>query len=224
MKIIEPSYQILDPDMDDPNCAQKIYKKIERIGRVCYKSEDKITDDSAERFVRAIIRNGHEAMIEHASMSVLFVLDRGVSHELVRHRIASFAQESTRYCSYNKDKFNNEVTFIAPFYWNDVSRRKEYEAWKNAMQYVENTYLHLMMFDGVTPQEARAVLPNSTKTELVVTATMREWRHIFQLRAAGVTGAPHPQMLEVMVPLLNECKQKLPALFDDIIPYGTVKE
>ena len=217
MKIIKPSYKILYPDVDNPFEVADIYKRIERIARVCYKSEDKITNESAERMIKALICSEHEAMIEHASMSVLFTVDRGISHEQVRHRIASFAQESQRYCSYNKDKFGNEVTFIAPFYWDDVNKRKEYEEWKCAMLAAEGTYLNLIE-NGATPQEARAVLPNSTKTEIVVTASMREWRHIFKLRAAGATGSPHPQMLEVMVPLLNECRLKMPVLFDDIKP------
>lgn len=217
MKIINAGYKILSPDLDDPNAASKIYKQIERVGRVCYKSEDKITDESAEKFVRGLIKSGHEAMLEHVSMSVLFIVDRGVSHEIVRHRIASFAQESTRYCNYSKEKFNNSITVIRPFFFNDESRMQEYKAWQIATMEAEEQYLKLIA-NGASPQEARSVLPNSLKTEIVMTANMREWRHFFKLRAAGTTGKPHPQMLEVAVPLLNECREKLPALFDDIEP------
>ena len=148
-------------------------------------------------------------------MTVIFTVDRGVSHELVRHRIASFAQESTRYCNYSKDKFGNELTFIKPCFWEEGS--DHYNEWLTAMQIAETTYLN-MIKEGVPPEQARAVLPNSLKTEIVVTANMREWRNIFKLRAAGITGKPHPQMLEVMVPLLKLVKEKLPALFEDIEP------
>ena len=219
MNIISAGYNILSPDLDDPNAASKIYKQIERVGRVCYKSENNITDESAEKFVRNLIKSGHEAMLEHTSMSVLFIVDRGVSHEIVRHRIASFAQESTRYCNYAKDKFGNHITVIRPFFFHKEGREKDINAWNVAMLEAEEQYLKLIA-NGASPQEARSVLPNSLKTEIVMTANMREWRHFFKLRAAGVTGKPHPQMLEVTVPLLNECRRRLPALFDDIEPMG----
>lgn len=218
MNIISASYKILTPDFNDPFFSEsKIYKQIESVGRVCYKSEDKITNESAEKFVRTLIKSGHEAMLEHASMSVLFIVDRGVSHEIVRHRIASFAQESTRYCNYAKDKFGNNITVIRPFFFHKEGREKDIDAWNAAMLEAEEQYLNLIA-NGASPQEARSVLPNSLKTEIVMTANMREWRHFFKLRAAGVTGKPHPQMLEVAVPLLKECRRRLPALFDDIEP------
>lgn len=213
MKIVNAGYQILYPDLDNPWISTDIYSAIEQAGRTCYKSEDKITADSAEKFVRTLVQNGHEAMLEHGIMTVKFIVDRGVSHELVRHRLCSFAQESTRYCAYNKDKFGNELTFIKPFYWKEDEAY--FNEWKTLMQIIENVYL-TMLERGVSPQEARAVLPNSLKTEVVLTANWREWRKIFKLRAAGESGIPHPQMLEVMVPLLNECKLSLPALFEDI--------
>lgn len=316
MKTIKPYTQIID----EIN-GQEILKKIEQCGRVCYKSEDKITDDSAEKFVAGLIKRGHEAMLEHASfifevdalfyaealeiinelessgelasflrftnnstpiisgnvrawrsffkglvkvngclpcgskkiiennsalfpeflnvkcldgnnlkplsvydlqtdneklthwdVTVKFVVDRGVSHEIVRHRLASFAQESTRYCNYAKDDFGGEITFIEPFFWNDSS---QYNTWKSSVENAEIDYFHLLNC-GATPQEARAVLPNSLKTELVMSANLREWRHFFKLRAANVTGKAHPQMLEVTRPLLDELKTLIPVVFDDI--------
>ncbi len=209
MKEINAGCVILTPLTSD------IYKRIEYAGRTCYKSESNITDESAEKFVRNLVKNGHEAMLEHSSMTVIFTVDRGVSHELVRHRIASFAQESTRYCNYSKDRFGNELTFIKPCFWEEGS--DHYNEWLTAMQIAETAYLN-MIKEGVPPEQARTVLPNSLKTEIVVTANMREWRNIFKLRAAGITGKPHPQMLEVMVPLLKLVKEKLPALFEDIEP------
>lgn len=207
MRIINAGYEILTKLSENG-----IYElqHIEKIGRVCYKSEDKITEDgeSARKFVKMIIERGHEAMIEHSSLSVKFIVDRGVSHELVRHRIASFAQESTRYCNYSKDKFDNGVTFIKPFFFDDT----KYQRWLSAMESAESAYLDLLN-GGATPQEARSVLPNSTKTEITITANYREWRNFFKLRTAK---AAHPQMLEITIPLLAELKRKLPIIFDDI--------
>ena len=193
--------------------GQDILNKIERIARTCYKSEGKIKEGSAAKMVAALIRSGHEAMIEHASLTIKFVVDRGVSHEIVRHRMASFAQESTRYCNYSKDDFGSECTFIIPDYIQYKS--KAWDMWVEQMKAAEKTYFNLLDF-GLSPQEARCVLPNSTKTEIIMTANLREWRHFFKLRAAGTTGKPHPQMLEVAVPLLAELKELVPVIFDDI--------
>ena len=190
--------------------GQEILNKIERCGRVCYKSEDKIEDGSAERFVANIIKRGHEAVLEHASITVKFVVDRGISHELVRHRLASYCQESTRYCNYAKEDFNSEITFIIPEY---LSYKSDgWNTWKQAMKACEDAYFKLLEF-GLSPQEARAVLPNSTKTEVVMTANLREWRLFFKLRTAS---AAHPQMQEVTRPLLDELKELIPVVFDDI--------
>lgn len=207
MKIIEQSYEILTEISEG---GIKELQHIEKIGRICYKSEDKITNDgmSAKKFVKMLIDRGHEAMIEHSSLSVKFIVDRGVSHELVRHRIASFAQESTRYCNYSKDKFDNGITFIKPFFFDDV----KYQRWLAAMADTESAYLDLLN-SGATPQEARSVLPNSTKTEITITANYREWRSFFKLRTDK---AAHPQMREVTIPLLKELKEKIPVIFDDI--------
>ena len=215
MKIIKPSYEILTPISDG---GIKELQHIEKIGRVCYKSEDRITEDgeSAKKFVKMLISNGHEAMIEHSSLSVKFVVDRGVSHELVRHRIASFAQESTRYCNYSKDKFGNEITVILPCFFDTgmgiLSNSLVYQEWKSACECAEERYFNLLKM-GATPQEARTVLPNSLKTEITVTANYREWRNFFKLRTAE---ASHPQMREVTIPLLKEIKPLIPIIFDDI--------
>lgn len=215
MKIVKAGYQILD----DLN-GEDILKKVERVARVCYKSENKVGENTAEKLVAALIKSGHEAMLEHYSFSVLFTVDRGVSHELVRHRLASFAQESTRYCNYSKDGFGNEITVVEPYYLINCKPPTfgvtfAYDAWHRAMEECEEEYFE-MLGKGCTPQEARAVLPNSLKTDIVVTANLREWRHILKLRAAGTTGKPHPQMTEVMIPLLKELQQKIPVIFDDI--------
>ena len=207
MKIVPASYEILYFNTEDLAC-------IEKAARICYKSEGRIEPGSAEKIIRKLIESGHEAMLEHSRLTVKFIVDHGISHELVRHRLASFAQESTRYCNYSKDKFDNEITVVRPCFLDDSSTGK-YNTWCRAMVACENAYF-TMLEQGCTPQEARAVLPNSLKTEIVITANYREWRHILNLRAAGVTGKPHPQMVEVMVPLLAELQQKLPAVFGDI--------
>ena len=209
MKIINAGFQILT----NIN-GMEMLKAIEYIARTCYKSENMITDLSAVKMVESLINRGHEAMLEHCVISVKFIVDRGVSHELVRHRMASYAQESTRYCNYSKDKFGNELTFISPCFWSKGSR--EYEEWYAAMNSAEDIYFELIDW-GVTPEQARTVLPNSIKTEVVMTANLREWRHFFKLRAIGTTGKPHPQMLEVTVPLLAEFKALIPVVFDDLI-------
>lgn len=193
--------------------GQKVLQKLELVGRTCYKSEDKITEDSAAKFVAGLIKRGHEAMLEHVSITVKFVTDRGISHEIVRHRLASYAQESTRYCNYSQDKFGHELTFIIPDFLEYGS--EGFKLWKDEMKQVEKTYF-AMLEAGHTPQEARSVLPNSLKTELVMTANLREWRAFFKLRAANSTGAAHPQMLEITRPLLDDLKTMIPVVFDDI--------
>ena len=221
MNKIKASYEILTPISEG---GIKELQHIEKIGRVCYKSEDYITEDgeSARKFVAMLIRNGHEAMIEHSFLSVKFTVDRGVSHELVRHRIASFAQESTRYCNYAKDKFGAECAFIElePGIMLDNKMKKMsgeeialvMAEWTSAMEDAERHYMRLLEL-GATPQIARAVLPNSTKTEITVSANYREWRNFFKLR---VPADVHPQMREVTIPLLKELKGMIPVIFDDI--------
>ena len=206
MKIINAGYEIITPMNRDI-----ILKRIEEIGRVCYKSEDLITSDSASKFVNMLVKRGHEAMIEHCSISVKFICDRGVSHEIVRHRIASYAQESTRYCNYSKDKFDNEITVIKPCFIKSCENIED-TFWYKSCKYSEISYFD-MLDVGYTPQEARSVLPNSLKTEIVVTYNLREWRNFFKLRTASVA---HPQMREITVPLLKEFKTYLPEIFGDI--------
>lgn len=205
MIVVNVGYEIVDA-LD----GAEILKKIERVARVCYKSEDKITDGSAEKLVKSLILRGHEAMLEHFSFSVKFICDRGVSHEIVRHRLASFAQESTRYCNYGK---SGGVTFIKPLFFAEDTA--EYKSWCEVMTEAERVYLDLIA-SGKSPQEARSVLPNSVKTEIVMTANLREWRHFLKLRAVGVAGNPHPQMKEITIPLLNDLKERIPIIFDDI--------
>lgn len=214
MKIIKPSYKILTPISDG---GIKELQHIERIARVCYKSEDKIShynSESAKKLIKMLIDREHEAMLEHGSISVLFICDRGVSHEIVRHRMASFAQESTRYCNYSKDKFGNELTFIEPIFWDENSY--QYEDWERAMYEAEQSYIELIRDQGASPQEARSVLPNSLKTELVMTANYREWRHFFDLRCSP---AAHPQMRELAIPLLRDLSKRIPVIFDDLGHY-----
>ena len=294
MKLIKPSFEIWEQSVG----LEGVYKQIERVGRVCYKSGDKITEDSAKPFVDRMIKSGHGAMLEHGTVylampmetilpieangwgkytknpyskgfkvcevdgqrrvaittnlrvlvengwlddlqyicepteyherrvTVHFVCDRGVSHEFVRHRVMSFAQESTRYCNYSKDKFGNELTFIIPCWldiptghyaywdgdWCDIDKmkiqlpegeHKDIDAFLWTLNNAETHYT-LLINSGWKPQEARAVLPNSLKTELVVTGFTSDWNHFFDLRARGTTGAPHPQAKELAEPLMKE--------------------
>lgn len=208
MLLENSSYEILS-EID----SEKMMKNIEIAGRTCYKSEDKITMDSATEFVKMIAKRGHLSVIEHEKITVRFIFDRGISHEMVRHRLASFSQESTRYCNYSKDKHNNQITCI------DIARHLKsnegFLVWLGAMLAAEKAYFDLIAL-GETPQIARGVLPNSLKTEIVVTANLREWGLIFTQRTSE---AAHPQIREVMRPLLGELKEKLPTIFNDIT-YG----
>lgn len=203
MKIIQPSYEILTPI--DRNAVLKL---LELSARTCYKSEGACGPGTAGPFVQKIANVfKHESVIEHAGFTVKFIIDRGVSHELVRHRIASFSQESTRYCNYSKDKFGREITVIRPNFFDDGT--VEYNHWANAMEMAETFYFNLLDA-GASPQQARSVLPNSLKTEVVTTANMREWRHIFHLRCSDKA---HPQIRQIMLPLRDELVQILPELF-----------
>lgn len=213
MKIIEPKYEILT---DISEGGIKELQQIERVARVCYKSEDKITPDgeSAKKLVGFLIKQEHEAMLEHSQLSVLFTCDRGVANELVRHRIASFAQESTRYCNYAGEKFGGELSFVKPSYI--LEDTPEYDAWKDACLEAENAYLFMVNDRNMRPEQARCVLPLCLKTDIVVTANYREWRNIFKLRTPV---AAHPQMRELMCPLLLEIQKKIPVVFDDIYTF-----
>lgn len=272
MRLIKPSYEIWEQESG----LEGVYKMIEKVGRVCYKSEDKIAEGTAKSFVDRLMKSGHGAMLEHGTIylmidcsgrlldiankyvhnkyskwslhrdgkhycittnlrvlvengwlddlkylsepteyhvkrvTVHFVCDRGVSHEFVRHRTFSFAQESTRYCNYSKDKFGNEVTFIEPC-WYNTSKSNDLadEYFINSLKDAERLYFNLLD-NGWKPQEARAVLPNALKTELVMTGFVDEsgWINFFSLRALGTTGAPHPQAKELAEPLFEEFKAK----------------
>lgn len=212
MIVVKPEVEIIDmPDYSD------VIRKIEKIGRVCYKSEDRIQNDSAEKFIAGIIKRGHESVIEHASVSVKVICDRGVTHEIVRHRVASYSQESTRYCNYSKDKFQSQISVvdIATGFSYDMENPtdcQKYEIWQEAMENAEKSYFR-MLEAGASPQEARAVLPNSLKTELVMTMNLREWRHFFKLRTSN---RAHPQMKEVSKLILEVFRQKFPVFFQDI--------
>lgn len=205
MKIISPSFEIMS--LVD---GKAVLNHIEKCGRVCYKSEDKITETSAAAFVAGIIKQGHEAVLEHFNITVKFICDRGVSHELVRHRLASYCQESTRYCNYSKDGFGREITVIRPVFLAEGT--PGWDIWRDTCRCAEDAYFDMLTF-GCSPQEARSVLPNSLKTEVVMTANLREWRHFFKLRTAP---AAHPQMREVAIPLLRRMQELVPVVFDDL--------
>jgi len=203
MRIVEPGFEFLsEPD------GQAILSLIEKAGRVCYKSEDKINAGSAAVFVKRILGTGHESVIEHEKVTVKITCDRGVSHEIVRHRIASYSQESTRYCNYSKDKFGNQLTLIRPFFWNDDPEK--FAIWKATMQTIEDNYNKLIAL-GAKPEEARSILPNSLKTEIVVTMNLREWRHFFKLRTSAKS---HPQIREIAIPLQKAFQEKIPLFFE----------
>ena len=227
MKLIKPSFKIIDPKILN---GLAILNQIESVARTCYKSEKHKTVGSSATLIRKLITAlpPHEAMLEFGpSITVKFICDRGISHELVRHRLCSFAQESTRYCNYSKDKFNNELTFIIPNWVNEKEVKMWTEAndkdpiniatglgiWLTTLQDIEKRYLLLVNYLHWSPQQARSILPNSLKTEVNVKANIREWRHIFKLRTSKKA---HPQMRELMCPLLNKFKEKIPILFEDI--------
>jgi len=205
MKLVNAGFEV----MDQIN-GEAILKRIELCGRVCYKSENIITEDSSKKFVSNIIKSGHESVLEHEKITVRIICDCGVSHEIVRHRVASYSQESTRYCNYSKDKFEHEISFIKPCFWKEDDA--EFKLWKQAMEASETTYFEMLKI-GCTPQEARSVLPNSLKTEIIVSMNLREWRHFFDLRTSD---RAHPQMREIAVPLMKEFKRQIPIVFDDL--------
>jgi thymidylate synthase (FAD) len=215
VKLIRASYEVRTP-------LDGIMQVVEAAGRCCYKSEAKIGQETAAPFCKMLIDRGHESVIEHASLTVKFTIDRGVSHELVRHRLCSFSQESTRYCDYAPGGKVGGITFVIPP-WVNIEEG-EYAGgrytgnnrigfaecqWFSCMANAEAWYNHLREANW-RPEQARAVLPNSLKTEIIVTANLREWRHIFRLRTAP---AAHPQMREVMVPLRDELAAALPEVF-----------
>lgn len=208
MKIIKPSVELINPIP-----YEVALNTIEIAGRTCYQSEDKMTEGSAEDFIRRIIQRDHESVLEHVSVTARFICDRGVSHEIVRHRIGAYSQESTRYCNYSKGQFGNEITVIEPCFVEYGTG--SYVVWKDACEMAEAYYMRLMNGNTkhLTPQEARSVLPNSLKTTLVVTYNLREWRHFLRLRCAP--GA-HPQMRQVANMARELLTERYPVFFEDL--------
>lgn len=207
MKVVKPDWRIVALTETDPT---RMMKHLEAMGRICYQSEDAITDKSYEPFLKNIIARGHEAVLEHATVTAVVICDRGVSHEIVRHRIAAYCQESTRYCNYSKGKFGEEITVVEPLFFEPGSYN--YQVWERACAQAESAYFDLLT-RGATPQEARSVLPNSLKTQIAITMDIREWRHFFRLRC---TKGAHPQMIEVAKLGLIEMYDYFPCLFEDI--------
>lgn len=221
MRLIKPSFEIMG-QLD----GMRILSNLESAGRTCYKSEGNTTDDggSAIKLIKSIIDLGHESVLEHESISVRFICNRGFTHELVRHRLCAYSQESTRYCNYSAEKFGGHITFIIPPWVNirpgEYSKASRTNAeigskdyyWADMVAYSELTYQRLTEF-GCKPEEARGVLPIDLKTEIVCTANIREWRHILKLRTSN---RAHPQMRELMIPLLTEFQDKILVVFDDI--------
>ncbi len=208
MRIVEPSFEIVD--------ASNLLSTIESAGRTCYKSEDKICDGSAEPFIEKIKNFKHESVLEHGIISVRIVCDRGVSHEMVRHRLAAFSQESTRYCNYSKGKYGGEITVVEP---QTKLNERQRATWHAAMQMAEAAYLK-MVEAGCSAQQARSVLPNSLKTEMVMSANPREWRHIFNVRTHRDA---HPDMVATLRPVLREFRARWPVLFGDVGHLGEIE-
>jgi thymidylate synthase (FAD) len=202
MKIVQPSFEIMEYT---PN----ITKLLEKAIRTAYKSEDKICEGSDENIIKHIMSLNHASTLEHACVTVKFITDRGVTHELVRHRMASFTQESTRYVNYSKGKFGSEIAVIEPFFWEKDSFN--YQNWQISCQTAESYYMGLIAY-GAKPQEARSVLPNSLKTEIVMTANIREWLHVITLRTSQ---AAHPQIRQIIVPMAKKFAEMWPVIFGE---------
>lgn len=203
MKRVHPSVELLwiTPEAE---------RQIELAGRTCYKSEDKISEDSARKFTMRMRKSGHHAMIEHAAASFRIITDRGITHEIVRHRLASYAQESTRYCNYGTDKFGNECSFIEPPNLDGPQR----SLWIEACEFAEKKYF-AMLAAGCSAQIARSVLPTCLKTEIVMMANMREWRHFISLRGAL---SAHPQIRPIAYLVWEILMKYAPSIFEDLSP------
>lgn len=206
MKIIEPSVELLTSFE-----GNEVLKFIESCGRVCYRSEKNITANSAPQFIRNVIKRGHESVLEHFSCTFKIICDRGIMAELTRHRLASFSIESTRYCDYSSNKFGNELTFVFPCYFKKDAIGET--LWFDAMKKAEQEYLYFRTHGG-TPEQDRCVLPISLATTIVMTANLREWRHILKLRTDKKA---HPQMREIAGMILDIFKSKIPIVFEDIV-------
>jgi len=203
MRLIRPSFTILNEN----ELGYDLLQRIEQVGRTCYKSES--GKDTSYKFVSNLIKRGHESVLEHFSIGVKFIVDRAMSHELVRHRHTAISQESSRYCSYNQDRFDNQITFTYFSDYLDKSLRDEVKA---HLESVDVLYKKLKD-KGVPNDFARRILPLGTKTELVITANLREWRHILSIR----TNKDVDKMLRpLMLDLLETFKRLQPVIFDDI--------
>ena len=204
MVIVEPKICVETYD------SRKIMKNLERACRTCYRSEELVTPGSAEKLLKNCINRGHESILEHEKISIRMTCDIGVYKDLTRHRFASFSIESTRYCNYSKDKFGNEIKFIQPCNIDEDSDL--YAFWQHTMERIEMNYIH-MANNGATPDQMRMILPHSTAAEVTMTANIREWKHILDLRTKKMT---HPAVQQVMIPLLLKLQEDMPAIFGDI--------
>ncbi len=211
MKITETSARLLNPFLDelsDKFYLQMLLRHVEKCGRICYLSEPKDPEGSTEKFIRMLIKNGHESPLEHGSCTFKIVTDRAISQEIVRHRLASYSQESTRYCNYANGKFSREITVIES---SDLAENEARE-WLDAMEHLERTYLQ-MIDGGVKPEKARDVLPLCLKTELMMTANFREWRHFLKLRGSKMA---HPEIRKIAKQIYKIFQQAIPVLVEDI--------
>lgn len=204
MKIIEPVIEVEKFD------SKAIMRRLERACRTCYRSEGSITDESYKTLLKNCITRGHESILEHEKITIRMTCDIGVYKDLTRHRFASFSIESTRYCNYGKDKFENELKFIRPC---NIQKDTEiYKSWEKTLKYIEKQYL-LMSENGAKADQLRLILPHSTAAQVTMTANIREWKHIFALRT---TNHAHPAIQQLLIPLLLLFKKEMPEIFDSI--------
>lgn len=202
---------------DEAPREELVIPRLARIGRTAYQSYTELhTLEDQQKFISMIIRKKHLSVLEHENVTVRIICDRGITHQTVRHRLASYIQESTRYCNYSKEKFDNVITVIDPCFWQEPEDARKRELWHHAMMSAEQYYLELLD-EGATPEEARTVLPNSTKAEIIITTNLRQWLWILANRGTLLTGKPHPQMLEVMGDLLVKFNQALPTIFGKLV-------
>ncbi len=208
VKIIEPSVEILT-ELD----GNKILKHIENCGRTCYQSYQNVSEDvsSAKKMIEMLIKSGHESVLEHFSISVKMKVDIGVYKDITRHRAGTaFSIESTRFCNYSKDKFGNEISFIKPC--NIEENTEMYSLWLSEMKNIEETYCKMADM-GAKPDQLRMILPHSTASEVSMSANLRSWRHIFNMRCAK---AAHPSVRQAMLMILNKLYNHIPVIFDDL--------
>ena len=204
MKLVEPVLYVEDYD------GKKIMHRIERACRTCYRSENLITEESYKALLKNCLNRGHESILEHEKISIRMICDIGVYKDLTRHRFASFSIESTRYCNYGKDKYDNQIKFIKPAHIEEGT--EIYDLWKNSLEQIEESYVKMSEL-GAKPDQLRMLLPHSTAAEVNMTCNIREWRHILSLRCAKMT---HPTIRQLMIPLLIKFKQDMPELFENI--------